>query len=52
LEPTDGRAKVLGFDTRTQAGDTRLRTGGLGITWLGVLLGAAARFRRDRLILD
>ncbi len=29
LEPTDGRAEVLGFDTRTQAGEIRFRTGAL-----------------------
>src|SRR5512136_2768211 len=29
LEPTDGRAEVLGFDTRTQAGEVRSRTGAL-----------------------
>jgi ABC-2 type transport system ATP-binding protein len=29
LEPTAGEAEVLGFDTRTQAGDIRLRTGAL-----------------------
>jgi ABC-2 type transport system ATP-binding protein len=29
LEPTDGRAEVLGFDTQTQAGEVRSRTGAL-----------------------
>ena len=29
LEPTDGRAEVLGFDTRTQADEIRSRTGAL-----------------------
>ena len=29
LEPTDGRAEVLGFDTRTQANEVRTRTGAL-----------------------
>jgi ABC-2 type transport system ATP-binding protein len=29
LEPTSGRAEVLGFDTRTQADEIRLRTGAL-----------------------
>ena len=29
LEPTDGRAKVLGYDTRTQADEIRARTGAL-----------------------
>jgi ABC-2 type transport system ATP-binding protein len=29
LEPTDGRAQVLGFDTRTQADEVRSRTGAL-----------------------
>jgi len=29
LEPTDGRAEVLGFDTRTQADEVRTRTGAL-----------------------
>ena len=29
LEPTDGRAEVLGFDTRTQADEVRGRTGAL-----------------------
>jgi ABC-2 type transport system ATP-binding protein len=29
LEPTSGRAEVLGFDTRTQADDVRTRTGAL-----------------------
>ncbi len=29
LEPTTGRAEVLGFDTRTRAGDIRARTGAL-----------------------
>ncbi len=29
LEPTDGRAEVLGFDTRTQADDVRSHTGAL-----------------------
>jgi ABC-2 type transport system ATP-binding protein len=29
LEPTDGRAEVLGFDTRTQATEVRTRTGAL-----------------------
>jgi ABC-2 type transport system ATP-binding protein len=29
LEPTDGRAEVLGFDTRTQAHEVRSRTGAL-----------------------
>jgi ABC-2 type transport system ATP-binding protein len=29
LEPTDGRAEVLGFDTQTQAGEVRARTGAL-----------------------
>jgi len=29
LEPTDGRAEVLGFDTRTHAGEIRSRTGAL-----------------------
>ncbi len=29
LEPTSGRAQVLGFDTRTQAGEIRARTGAL-----------------------
>ena len=29
LEPTDGRAEVLGFDTQTQADEVRTRTGAL-----------------------
>jgi ABC-2 type transport system ATP-binding protein len=29
LEPTDGQAEVLGFDTRTQAAEVRTRTGAL-----------------------
>jgi ABC-2 type transport system ATP-binding protein len=29
LEPTDGRIEVLGFDTHTQAGEVRTRTGAL-----------------------
>ena len=29
LEPTNGRAEVLGFDTRTQAGEVRARCGAL-----------------------
>jgi ABC-2 type transport system ATP-binding protein len=29
LEPTDGRAEVLGYDTRTQADEIRARTGAL-----------------------
>jgi ABC-2 type transport system ATP-binding protein len=29
LEPTEGRAEVLGFDAHTQAGEIRLRTGAL-----------------------
>jgi ABC-2 type transport system ATP-binding protein len=29
LEPTDGRAEVLGFDTHTQSGEVRTRTGAL-----------------------
>ena len=29
LEPTTGRAEVLGFDTRTQAGEIRTRSGAL-----------------------
>jgi ABC-2 type transport system ATP-binding protein len=29
LEPTDGRAEVQGFDTRTQATEIRTRTGAL-----------------------
>jgi ABC-2 type transport system ATP-binding protein len=29
LEPTSGRAEVLGFDTRAQAGEVRARTGAL-----------------------
>jgi ABC-2 type transport system ATP-binding protein len=29
LEPTEGRAEVLGFDTRTHAGEVRSRTGAL-----------------------
>jgi len=29
LEPTSGRAEVLGFDTRTQADEVRVRTGAL-----------------------
>jgi len=29
LEPTDGRAEVLGFDTQTQADEVRARTGAL-----------------------
>ena len=29
LEPTDGRAEILGFDTRTQANDVRTHTGAL-----------------------
>jgi ABC-2 type transport system ATP-binding protein len=29
LEPTDGGAEVLGFDTQTQAGEVRARTGAL-----------------------
>src|SRR6202158_264668 len=29
LEPTQGQASVLGFDTRTQADDIRARTGAL-----------------------
>jgi len=29
LEPTDGRAEVLGFDTRTQGDEVRARTGAL-----------------------
>lgn len=29
LEPTDGSAEVLGFDTRSQAGEIRARTGAL-----------------------
>ncbi|HET7087647.1 MAG TPA: ABC transporter ATP-binding protein, partial [Anaerolineae bacterium] len=29
LEPTAGRAEVLGFDTRTQADEVRARTGAL-----------------------
>jgi len=29
LEPTDGQAEVLGFDTRTQADEVRTRTGAL-----------------------
>jgi ABC-2 type transport system ATP-binding protein len=29
LEPTDGHAEVLGFDTQTQAGEVRARTGAL-----------------------
>jgi len=29
LEPTEGRAEVLGFDTRTQADEVRTRTGAL-----------------------
>jgi ABC-2 type transport system ATP-binding protein len=29
LETTDGRAEVLGFDTQTQGGEVRARTGAL-----------------------
>src|SRR5436305_9699217 len=38
LEPTSGQASVLGFDTRTQAGQIRARS--------GVLLGVARLYER------
>ena len=51
LEPTAGHARVLGYDTRTEADQVRQRTSAL-LEHAGLLVAAMIRFRRPRLILE